>query len=241
MTFILGTFPRGVGMRKVDCAAPVLDLTERRKLRAVVHGNGLENLRELVSEFFPERLHGVQNGGCILAGNPDGNIVLRFLLQQGEDNSLFTGPLTDHGVTFPMTFLDAQSRNLGSLGGVRAEVLLAFTGLGVLVLLAFHGFGQFRHRQVEVARPDLIVKRVGADHLICRKQPVQTSIADAGIQRPLVFSDLLNYPANEPSAAADSVRFPRTFSVRLVDRFSTSCRVSGLPALAAPSGRCAAL
>ena len=123
-----------------------------------------------------------------------------------------------------MTFLDAQSRNLGSLGDVRADVLLAFTGLGVLVLLAFHGFGQFRHRQVEVARPDLIVKRVGADHLICRKQPVQTSIADAGIQRPLVFSDLLNYPANEPSAAADSVRFPRTFPVRLVDRFSTSCR-----------------
>ena len=80
-------------MRKVDCAAPVLDLTERRKLRAVVHGNGLENLRELVSEFFPERLHGVQNGGCILAGNPDGNIVLRFLLQQGEDNSLFTALL----------------------------------------------------------------------------------------------------------------------------------------------------
>ena len=28
-------------MRKVDCTAPVLDLTERRELRAVVHGNGL--------------------------------------------------------------------------------------------------------------------------------------------------------------------------------------------------------
>ena len=33
-----------VGMRKVDCTAPVLDLTERRELRAVVHGNGLEYL-----------------------------------------------------------------------------------------------------------------------------------------------------------------------------------------------------
>ena len=41
VTFVLGTFPRGVGMHKVDCTAPVLDLTERRELRAVVHGNGL--------------------------------------------------------------------------------------------------------------------------------------------------------------------------------------------------------
>ena len=44
VAFVLGTFPRGVGMRKVDCTAPVLDLTERRELRAVVHGNGLEDL-----------------------------------------------------------------------------------------------------------------------------------------------------------------------------------------------------
>ena len=44
VTLVLGTFPRGVGMRKVDCTALVLDLTERRELRAVVHGNGLEDL-----------------------------------------------------------------------------------------------------------------------------------------------------------------------------------------------------
>ena len=31
VTFVLGTFPRGVGMRKVDCTAPVLDLTERKR------------------------------------------------------------------------------------------------------------------------------------------------------------------------------------------------------------------
>ena len=51
----------------------------------------------------------------------------------------------------------------------------------------------------------------------------------------------LLYPANEASAVTDSVWFPRTLSVRLVDRFSTPCRVSGLPAHAALSGRCAAL
>ena len=35
-----------------------------------------------------------------------------------------------------MTFLDAQSRNLRPLRNVCAEVLLVFTGLGILVLLA---------------------------------------------------------------------------------------------------------
>ena len=69
---------------------------------------------------------------------------------------------------------------------------------------------------------------------------MQTSISGAGIQRPLVFFDLFHYPANEASAVTDSVWFPRTLSVRLVDRFSTPCRVSGLPALAALSRRCAA-
>ena len=44
VTFVLGTFPRGVGMRKVDCTAPVLDLTERRELRAVVHGSNASEL-----------------------------------------------------------------------------------------------------------------------------------------------------------------------------------------------------
>ena len=86
-------------------------------------------------------MHGVQNRVCILTGNLDGNIVLRFLLQQGEDDSLFTSPLAHDSVTFPMSLLDAQSRNLRSLGDVRAEALLVFTGLGILVLLAFHGFG----------------------------------------------------------------------------------------------------
>ena len=45
VAFVLGTFPRGVGMRKVDCTAPALDLTERRELRAVVHGSSLDSHR----------------------------------------------------------------------------------------------------------------------------------------------------------------------------------------------------
>ena len=44
VALVLGTFSRSIGMCKVDCTAPVLDQTERRELRAVVHGNGLEDL-----------------------------------------------------------------------------------------------------------------------------------------------------------------------------------------------------
>jgi len=55
-----------------------------------------------------------------------------------------------------------------------------------------------------------------------------------------VFFDLFNYPANEASAVTDPVWSPRTLSVSFVDRFSAPCRVSGFPALAALSGRCAA-
>ena len=44
VTLVLGTFPRSIGMCKVDCTAPVLDLTERRELRAVVHGSNASEL-----------------------------------------------------------------------------------------------------------------------------------------------------------------------------------------------------
>ena len=73
------------------------------------------------------------------------------------------------------------------------------------------------------------------------KQFLRGTVSGAGIQRPLVFFDPFHYPANEASAVTDSVWFPRTLSVSLVGRFSTPCRVSGFPALAALSGRCAAL
>ena len=85
------------------------------------------------------------------------------------------------------------------------------------------------------------VERKKGQHLQREERGAIQHLKNAGIQRPLVFFDLFHYPANEASAVTDSVWFPRTLSVRLVDRFSTPCRVSGLPALAALSGRCAAL
>ena len=77
-----------------------------------------------------------------------------------------------------MSLLDAQSRDLRPLRNVCAEALPVFTVLGVLVLLAFHGFGQFCHRQVKAACPDLIVKRV------CRPSPLlKTAHADEHSRR----------------------------------------------------------
>ncbi|MDD7537780.1 MAG: hypothetical protein PUJ93_02205, partial [Oscillospiraceae bacterium] len=77
--------------------------------------------------------------------------------------------------------------------------------------------------QVKVACPDLIVKSAGADHLICWKQPMQTGIANAGIQRPLVFLELLDYPTKEVGAAANTMVFPRMLPVGLVDGLSMPC------------------
>ena len=44
VAFVLGTFPRGVGMRKVDCTAPALDLTERSVSKFFLCSRGLESL-----------------------------------------------------------------------------------------------------------------------------------------------------------------------------------------------------
>ena len=76
-------------MGEIDLTAPLFNLGETRELRAVVHGNGLKDLRELVSKLFLEQLHGTQNGAGIFAGNLEGNVVLRFLLQQGESLPAF--------------------------------------------------------------------------------------------------------------------------------------------------------
>lgn len=210
-------------MGEVDLAAPVLNLGETGELRAVVHGNGLKDLRELVPKLFLEQLHGTQHGVSVLAGNMEGNVVFRFLLQQGEDNSLLTSFLAHHSVAFPMAFLDAQSRNLRPLGDVLAVAFLVFTGLRILVPLAFHGLRQLRHRQVEIASPDLVIEGVSAYHLVRWEQPVQTGITDAGIQRPLVFFELPCHPTKEVGAAANPMASPRKLPVGLVDGLSTPC------------------
>lgn len=59
-------------MRKVDCTAPVLDLTERRELRAVVHGKELVyNLRaEDVSDVIIQGEIRKRNGR-VLGADPE--------------------------------------------------------------------------------------------------------------------------------------------------------------------------
>ena len=52
---------------------------------------------------------------------------------------------------------------------------------------------------------------------------MQTGIANTGIQRPLVFLELLDYPTKEVGAAANPMVFPRMLSVGLVDGLSMPC------------------
>ena len=61
------------------------------------------------------------------------------------------------------------------------------------------------------------------DLFICWKQPMQTGISGARIQRPLVFLELLDYPTKEVGAAANPMVFPRTLPVGFVDGLSMPC------------------
>ena len=227
-------------MGEVDLAAPVLNLGEAGELRAVVHGNGLKDLRELVSKLFLEQLQGTQNGVRVPAGNLEGDVVFRFLLQQGEDNGLLASLPVHHSVAFPMAFLDAQSRDLRPLIDVLAVVFLVFARLGILVPLAFQGLRQLCHRQVEITGPDLVIQGMRAYHLVHREQPVQAGITDAGVQRPLVLFELLCHPTKDALAAANPMVSARMLPVGLVDGLAVLCRVAGFPALIALTRRCAA-
>lgn len=52
---------------------------------------------------------------------------------------------------------------------------------------------------------------------------VQLGVATAGIQRPLVFLELLDYPTKEVGAAANPMVLPRMLPVGLVDGLSMPC------------------
>ena len=108
-------------------------------------------------------------------------------------------------------------------GRFLAVAFLVFTGLRILVPLVFHGLRQLRHRQVEIASPDLVIEGVSAYHLVRWEQLMQTGITDAGIQRPLVFFELPCHPTKEAGAAANPMAPPRKLPVGLVDDLSTPC------------------
>jgi len=52
---------------------------------------------------------------------------------------------------------------------------------------------------------------------------MQTGIANAGIQRPLGFLELLDYPTKEVGASANPMVFKRMLPVGLVDGLSMPC------------------
>ena len=97
---------------------------------------------------------------------------------------------------------------------------------GGLVVLPLHGFWQFHDPNGKIACPRFIVECVGADHLIGREQAMAFRVAGAGIQRPLMFSDLSCDPRCECAAGKQLVRFPRTEPIGTVRSFSTLGTVS---------------
>lgn len=66
---------------------------------------------------------------------------------------------------------------------------------------------------------------------------MQTGIADAGVQRPLVLMELLEHPPEKARAAANAVLSPRALSVGSVDSLSSFRCVTGFTARAALTRR----
>ena len=105
-------------MGKVNLCPELFCLGKIRKLRTVVHGNCLEYLaEERLSKVLTELLHRRIDRFAGLSGNADREVVLCFLFQQGQDNSLLAVALSNHCITFPVT--DFQpGRSNGSINGM---------------------------------------------------------------------------------------------------------------------------
>ena len=84
-----------------------------------------------------------------------------------------------------------------------------------------------------------MIERVGTDHLVARKQTVAFCVSGAGIQRPLVLSDLSSNPGYECSAGKQLVRFPGTEPIGTVYSFTVLGTVARSATLARLTGRCA--
>ncbi len=147
--------------------------------------------------------------------------MFRFLLQQGEDNSLLTGFLAHHGIAFPMAFIRAESCNFRTLGDTLPIALLILMRLRTLVSLAFHGLRKLRYRQVKITGPDLVIQCMRTYHLTLWKQPMQAGIPYTSIQRPLMLVELSNDPAKKLGTADNAMLSPRTMPVSSVDCFSS--------------------
>ncbi len=218
-------------------AAPILNLSQAGELGTVVYGDSLEYLAEAVSVLLFEPPHSFRHRIGVLSGDTQGDVILGFLLQQGEYNRLFACPPANRGIALPVAFFEAESGNFRTLGDFISILFLVLTSRGVLAPLAFQRFRQFCRRQAEIASPRLVVEGMGANRFFRRKQAVQSGVADAGVQRPLAAPDSFSSPIQKADARQQLAGPLGTRSIRLVDGLSTFCRVAGGSALAALTRR----
>lgn len=117
-----------VGVSEEHLCAPFLNLGKIGKLAPVVHGNGLEDLGEVVPKVGPDGPHGLHNGLAGLDADMVGMVVLRLLLQQGEDDSLLAVALSNNRVPLPMAFLSTEGSRREEVWNVLAKQPLVFMG-----------------------------------------------------------------------------------------------------------------
>jgi hypothetical protein len=139
--FVLGPFPRGVGVCEGYLSTPLCNLCEVCKLRAVVYSNGFEDLAEAVAVFITKSLHGCHNITAAFARNADSEIVLGLLLDERENSGFLTRTQTNDGVALPVSFFLALGCNLWpQLNAVAKNALIG--AVLTLVSLSFQDFGQ---------------------------------------------------------------------------------------------------
>src|SRR5699024_964987 len=108
-----------------------------------------------------------------------------------------------------------------------------------LRVLPHYSFGQLHDPNGKMTCPRFMIERVGTDHLVARKQAVAFCVAGAGIQRPLVLSDLGSNPGYECSAGKQFMRFPGTEPIGTVYSFTVLGAVARSATLTRLTGRCA--
>ena len=226
-------------MGEEHLSAPAFTLRKVCELSSIVNGNGLEYLCKAVAIFLFEHLHGSHNSFARLSRNQESQVVFRLLFQKGKHNSVLTCTLTNHGIAFPMAFFRALRSNFRPQINAFAEVFLVSSGFGRLSVLPLYSFRQLHDPNGKIGCPRFIIERVGTDHLVARKQAVAFCVAGAGIQRPLVFSDLSSNPGYECSAGKQFVRFPGTETIGTVYSFTVLGTVARSTTLARLTGRCA--
>jgi hypothetical protein len=171
VTLIDRPLPRRVRMSKVNLRAPLLQQSEILKLRAVIGGDGLENIGEMATIFGTKSLHASLYCLAGLAGNLHGDVVIGHSLHKGKNHRFFSLAQADNCVSFPVFWLGAgvyNSRTFLNTASLRT-LIDSVLSLG---MTALESIWNLKKRQWQASSLQFMIKSLSVYHLILTEQPV---------------------------------------------------------------------